>query len=150
MRSRVEIHAGDRIGPNFELDVGDLVDVVTVEGNAPVLKTENATHDYTVDRMQLEDFRLNRRSCRSFRLLSTGTWRPDVIGKHRVSNPTPEEWYEHAAFEIPRDANGVADFDCMGRNTMQEDGIFNRTSDCRSPSTQPRVLKCSSATKSST
>ena len=54
-----------------------------------------------------------------------GTWRPDVIGEHRVSNPTPDEWYDRTAFEIPRDANGVADFGNVGRNTMQEDGIFN-------------------------
>ena len=54
-----------------------------------------------------------------------GTWRPDVIGEHRVSNPGPDKWYERTAFEIPRDANGVADFGNVGRNTMQEDGIFN-------------------------
>ena len=54
-----------------------------------------------------------------------GTWRPDVVGEHRVPNPTPDLWYDRTAFDIPRDANGIADFGNVGRNSMQEDGIFN-------------------------
>ena len=72
VRTGVEIHAGDRIGLDFELEVGDLVEVVTVEGTTPVLKTENATLDYTVERKQLEDFPLNGRSYQSLGLLSAG------------------------------------------------------------------------------
>ena len=48
-----------------------------------------------------------------------GTWHPDVIGEHRVSSPTPGKWYDRTAFEIPHDANGVADFGNAGRNDRQ-------------------------------
>ena len=82
VRAGVEIHAGDRIGLDFELEVGDLVEVVTVEGTTPVLKTENATLDYTVERKQLEDFPLNGRSYQSLGLLSAGV-APEIGGRDR-------------------------------------------------------------------
>ena len=54
-----------------------------------------------------------------------GAWRPNVIGDHRLSNPTPDLWLNPAAFETPRDANGNPTFGNLGRNSLQEDGIFN-------------------------
>ena len=56
---------------------------------------------------------------------TTGTWRPDVVGEHKVANPNPDGWYNPAAFAIPRDANGQGNFGNLGRNIMQEPGIFN-------------------------
>ena len=82
VRSGVEIHAGDRIGIDFQLEVGELVEVVTVEGTTPVLKTENATLDYTVERKQLEEFPLNGRSYQSLALLSAGV-APEIGGRDR-------------------------------------------------------------------
>jgi hypothetical protein len=55
----------------------------------------------------------------------TGTWRPDVIGNHEVGNPNSDQWYDRSAFEIPRDATGLANFGNVGRNSLQEPGIFN-------------------------
>lgn len=54
-----------------------------------------------------------------------GVWRPNVIGDHRLNNPTPDLWLNPAAFEIPLDANGNPTFGNLGRNSLQEDGIFN-------------------------
>ena len=82
VRTGVEIHGGDRIGLDFQLEVGDLVEVVTVEGTTPVLKTENATLDYTVERKQLEEFPLNGRSYQSLGLLSAGVV-PEIGGRDR-------------------------------------------------------------------
>lgn len=82
VRSGVEIHGGDRLGINFQLEVGDLVEVVTVEGTTPVLKTENATLDYTVERRQLDEFPLNGRSYQSLGLLSAGV-APEIGGRDR-------------------------------------------------------------------
>lgn len=82
VRSGVEIHGGDRLGLNFQLEVGDLVEIVTVEGTTPVLKTENATLDYTVERKQLEEFPLNGRSYQSLGLLSAGV-APEIGGRDR-------------------------------------------------------------------
>ncbi len=82
VRTSVEIHGGDRLGIDFQLEVGDLVEVVTVEGTTPVLKTENATLDYTVERRQLEEFPLNGRSYQSLALLSAGV-APEIGGRDR-------------------------------------------------------------------
>ncbi len=48
-----------------------------------------------------------------------------MAGEYRVSNPSPDRWYDRTAFAIPRDASALADFGNVGRNSMQEDGIFN-------------------------
>ena len=52
VRSGVEIHAGDRIGLNFNLEVGNVVEVIEVTGATPLLETESATLAYTVLRLQ--------------------------------------------------------------------------------------------------
>ncbi len=54
-----------------------------------------------------------------------GAWRPNVIGDHRLSNPTPDLWLNPDAFEVPLDSNGNPTFGNLGRNSLQEDGIFN-------------------------
>ena len=54
-----------------------------------------------------------------------GAWRPNVIGEHRLSNPTPNLWLNPAAFERPLDANGNPTFGNLGRNSLREGGIFN-------------------------
>ena len=82
VRAGVEIHGGDCLGINFQLEVGDLVGVVTVEGTTPILKTENTTLDYTVQRRQLDEFPLNGRSYQSLGLLSAGV-APEIGGRDR-------------------------------------------------------------------
>ncbi len=54
-----------------------------------------------------------------------GAWRPNVIGEHRLSNPTPNLWLNPAAFETPLDASGNPTFGNLGRNSLREGGIFN-------------------------
>ncbi|MEZ5365420.1 MAG: TonB-dependent receptor [Bryobacterales bacterium] len=54
-----------------------------------------------------------------------GVWRPNVIGDHRVANPSPAQWFNPAAFATPLDANGNPTYGNLGRNSMQEGGIFN-------------------------
>ncbi len=62
VRSGVDIHAGDRIGLNFALEIGNLVEVVEVTGATPLLQTESATLDYTVERQQIEDLPISGRN----------------------------------------------------------------------------------------
>ena len=56
---------------------------------------------------------------------SVGAWRPNVVGEHRLSNPTPDLWLNPEAFETPLDASGNPTFGNLGRNSLQEGGIFN-------------------------
>lgn len=82
VRSGVEIHAGDRIGLNFTLEVGNLVEVVEVTGATPLLKTESATLDYTVERQQIEDLPISGRNYQSLAQLTAGVV-PEIGGRDR-------------------------------------------------------------------
>lgn len=54
-----------------------------------------------------------------------GAWRPNVVGEDRLRNPSPDLWLNPDAFEVPRDGAGNPTFGNLGRNSLQEDGIFN-------------------------
>ena len=54
-----------------------------------------------------------------------GAWRPNVIGDHELSNPSPDLWFNPEAFETPLDSAGNPTFGNLGRNSLQESGIFN-------------------------
>ncbi len=54
-----------------------------------------------------------------------GVWRPNVVGGHRVANPNPDRWYAPSAFARPVGPDGQPTFGNLGRNSMQEAGIFN-------------------------
>ncbi len=82
VRSGVEIHAGDRIGLNFALEIGNLVEVVEVTGATPLLQTESATLDYTVERQQIEDLPISGRNYQSLALLTAGV-APEIGGRDR-------------------------------------------------------------------
>lgn len=57
-----------------------------------------------------------------------GIWRPDVIGDWRVENPGPDGWYAPEAFVRPCAADGSScRFGSLGRNTLQEPGIWEWT-----------------------
>lgn len=72
VRSGVELHPNDRIGLNFALEVGNIVEVVEVTGSTPILETETASLAYTVERRQIEEFPLNGRNYQSLALLTAG------------------------------------------------------------------------------
>jgi hypothetical protein len=54
-----------------------------------------------------------------------GAWRPNVVGDHELENPTPDLWFNPDAFVSPTDSNGNPTFGNLGRNSLQEGGIFN-------------------------
>lgn len=54
-----------------------------------------------------------------------GVWRPDLVGDWRLQDPNPDRWFNAAAFAVPVDARGNFRFGNLGRNTLQEDRIFN-------------------------
>ncbi len=82
IRSGVEIHAGDRIGLDFTLEIGNLVEVVEVTGATPLLQTESATLDYTVERQQIEDLPISGRNYQSLAQLTAGVV-PEIGGRDR-------------------------------------------------------------------
>jgi hypothetical protein len=46
--------------------------------------------------------------------------RPNVIGDPKISNPTPQRWFDPAAFAIPSFSYGN-----FGRNVLRSDGVTN-------------------------
>ena len=56
---------------------------------------------------------------------AAGVWRPDVVGDHRMPNPSPDGWFNPAAFAMPIDAAGNFTYGNLGRNALQEPGLFN-------------------------
>ena len=80
--SGVEIHAGDRLGLNVTLEVGEVVEVVEVTGATPLLETESATLSYTVQRQQIEDLPISGRNYQSLAQLTAGVV-PEIGGRDR-------------------------------------------------------------------
>lgn len=78
----IELHSSDRLGLDIELEVGEIVETVTVEASTPILVTESATLSYTVQRRPLEKLPLNGRSYQSLALLSAGV-APEIAGRDR-------------------------------------------------------------------
>ena len=78
----MEIHPSDRLGIDFLLEVGNIVEVVEVTGSTPLLKTESATLDYTVERQQIEDLPISGRNYQSLALLTAGV-APEIGGRDR-------------------------------------------------------------------
>ena len=82
VRSGVEIHAGDRIGIDFALEVGNVVEVIEVTDSTPLLQTESAALDYTVQRKQIEQLPISGRNHQSLALLAAGV-APEIGGRAR-------------------------------------------------------------------
>ncbi|MCP5119722.1 MAG: TonB-dependent receptor [bacterium] len=82
VRTGVEIHPGDRLGINFNLEVGDVVEVVEVTGTTPLLETESSSLAYTVERRQIEELPISGRNYQSLALLSAGV-APEIGGRDR-------------------------------------------------------------------
>ena len=82
VKTGIEIHAGDRIGMNFNMEVGNVVEVVEVTGATPLLETESATLAYTVQREQIEDLPISGRNYQSLAQLTAGVV-PEIGGRDR-------------------------------------------------------------------
>jgi hypothetical protein len=72
----VTLHVGDALAINFTLPIGAASEIVTVEGGAPLLKTENASVGTVIDRQFVESLPLNGRSFNTLLQLTPGV----VIG----------------------------------------------------------------------
>jgi len=68
----VELHVQDTIALNFAMQVGSIVQSVTVESGAPLVKTETAEVSTLVSRQFVENLPLNGRSFQSLITLSPG------------------------------------------------------------------------------
>lgn len=82
VQTGIEIHPGDRLGVNIALEVGNVVEVIEVTTTTPLLKTENAALDYTVERQQIEDLPISGRNYQSLAQLTAGVV-PELGGRDR-------------------------------------------------------------------
>ncbi len=68
----IRIHIQDALAINFTLPIGAASEIVTVQGGAPLLNTENAAVGTVVDRAYVENMPLNGRSFQDLILLTPG------------------------------------------------------------------------------
>src|SRR5258708_5495893 len=85
----IVIHVQDALAINFTLPIGAASEIVTVEGGAPIINTENASVGTVIDRNFVESLPLNGRSFNTLLQLTPGV----VIAP--VSNS-----FEHGQFSI--------------------------------------------------
>jgi hypothetical protein len=85
----IVIHVEDALAINFSLPIGASSEIVTVEGGAPIINTENAAVGTVIDRNFVESLPLNGRSFNTLLQLTPGV----VIAP--VSNG-----FEHGQFSI--------------------------------------------------
>lgn len=79
----VILHVQDAIAINFEMVLGSVSEIVTVEGGAPLVNTESASVSTVVDRQFVENLPLNGRSFNTLLQLTPGV----VIGSTNIFSP---------------------------------------------------------------
>jgi Carboxypeptidase regulatory-like domain/TonB dependent receptor len=72
LKPNVTLHVQDTVRIDFELTIGELTEVVSVQDGAPVLNTESATVSTVVDRSFVENIPLNGRSFQTLIALTPG------------------------------------------------------------------------------
>lgn len=72
VKPNVILHVQDTLRIDFELTIGDVSEVVTVEAGAPVLNTESPTVSTVVDKTFVENIPLNGRSFQNLIALTPG------------------------------------------------------------------------------
>jgi len=82
VRSGVEIHPNDRIGMDFQLELGNLTEVIEVTGETPLLKTETSSLEQVVDRRQIDQLPLVDRNYQILAKLAPGVL-PEIGGRDR-------------------------------------------------------------------
>ena len=85
----IVVHVEDALAINFSLPIGAASEIVTVEGGAPIINTENASVGTVIDRNFVESLPLNGRSFNTLLQLTPGV----VIAP--ISNG-----FEHGQFSI--------------------------------------------------
>jgi hypothetical protein len=68
----IVIHVEDALAINFTLPIGSASEIVTVEGGAPIINTENASVGTVIDRNFVESLPLNGRSFNTLLQLTPG------------------------------------------------------------------------------
>jgi hypothetical protein len=87
----IVIHVEDALAINFSLPIGAASEIVTVQGGAPLINTENAAVSTVIDRNFVESLPLNGRSFNTLLQLTPGV----VIASISNSNG-----FEHGQFSI--------------------------------------------------
>ena len=82
LRSGVRVHPNDRIGLDFVLEVGSLVEVIEVGGETPLLNTQSASLEQVVDRRRIEQLPLVDRNYQVLAKLTAGVL-PEIGGRDR-------------------------------------------------------------------
>jgi len=68
----IVLHVGDALAINFTLPIGASSEIVTVEGGAPLINTQNAAVSTVIDRKFVESLPLNGRSFNTLLQLTPG------------------------------------------------------------------------------
>jgi hypothetical protein len=114
MQSNIELRVTDRVQVDFKMEIGAVNEQVTVQAQAGLLETEDASHGQVIDTNAVMDAPILGRNTVMLTLLSTGvTW----------ANPQP------SSSERPWDNNGMENFNMNGSqgltNQFLLDGIPN-------------------------
>ena len=76
----IVVHVEDALAINFTLPIGAASEVVTVEGGAPIINTENASVGTVIDRNFVESLPLNGRSFNTLLQLTPGVVIAPTVG----------------------------------------------------------------------
>jgi hypothetical protein len=95
VRPDVELHPNDRIGVDFALELGNMIEVIEVTGATPMLQTEEASLAYVIQRRDIEQLPLNTRNYQTLALTSAGVV-PEIGG--RDLGPTMEGGHTKSGF----------------------------------------------------
>src|SRR4029077_15589992 len=72
VKADIELHVQDQLSINFALQVGSVMETITVEAGAPLVNTESAAVSTVVDRKFAENLPLNGRSFQTLINLTPG------------------------------------------------------------------------------
>jgi hypothetical protein len=72
VKADIELHVQDQLSINFALQLGSVMETVTVEAGAPLINTQDASVSTVVDRKYVENMPLNGRSFQDLILLTPG------------------------------------------------------------------------------
>lgn len=118
LQDNLEVNAGDRVGVDIQLELGQLNETVTVTAEAPMLDTTSATAGQVINSSQVENMPMNGRTPLVLAQLSFGV----------VPNSDPK-------FNRPFDNQGPSQFSMGGApaqtNELLVDGAPDTTWDLR-------------------
>ncbi len=82
IRPAVEVHPNDRVGLDFVLEVGTVLEVIEVTGNRPLMNTETSSLEHVVERQDIEHLPLVDRNYQILAQLTAGVL-PEIGGRDR-------------------------------------------------------------------